>query len=75
MKTYNDTLDKKTIAAIKAQEIDYTDTPKIEGTESNPYHPVHQEILDKLPTDIVQELARRRLEEMKAAGYKITEKL
>jgi hypothetical protein len=73
MKIYDDTLDKDKIEAIKAQKIDYTDTPKIEGTESNPYRPAHQEILDKLPPDIVQELARRRLEELKTAGYKIKE--
>ncbi|MHC6203184.1 hypothetical protein ACYULU_08310 [Breznakiellaceae bacterium SP9] len=40
---------------------------------ASPVRLAHKEFLDKLPRDIVQELARRRLKELKAAGYEITE--
>ena len=38
------------------------------------FYPYHQEMLDNLPEDIVQELARRELEKIKAAGFDIEKK-
>jgi len=35
------------------------------------YHPANQDVLDSLPPDIVRELARRRHEELIAAGYDV----
>jgi hypothetical protein len=35
------------------------------------YRAVHQGLLDSLPSDIVREMAKRRHEELKAAGYDV----
>jgi hypothetical protein len=38
---------------------------KITTESGREFHPVHEDILDKLPVEIVAELAKKRLEEIK----------
>ena len=59
------------IIEMKKYPIGYSDIPQ--RTLPSPVRLAHKEFLDKLPRDIVQEMARRRLKELKAAGYEITE--
>jgi len=61
------------IEEMKNHTIDYSDIPKRESGAK--VHLARKEFLDTLPTDIVQELARRRLTELQAAGYRIPEKV
>jgi hypothetical protein len=57
------------IAEMKRYPIDYSDIPpRKPGAKA---HLAQKEFLDQLPPDIVRELARRRLEELKAAGYDV----
>lgn len=54
------------IAEMKKHPIDYSDIPESDdGKIRMPY----QEFLDILPPDILKEMARRRIEEMKQWGY------
>ena len=59
------------IEAMKKYPIDYSDIPK--RKDSAKVRLARKEFLDTLPPDIVQEMARRRLQELKAAGYEIPE--
>jgi hypothetical protein len=61
------------IEEMKSHTIDYSDIPKRENGAK--VHLARKEFLDTLPPDIVQEMARRRLRELQAAGYKIPEKV
>jgi hypothetical protein len=61
------------IEEMKKYPIDYSDIPeKKNGTK---VRLARKEFLDTLPLDIVQEMARRRLKEMQAAGYELPEKM
>jgi len=61
------------IEEMKKYPIDYSDIP--ERKTGAKVHLARKEFLDTLPPDIVQEMARRRLSEMQAAGYKPPEKV
>jgi hypothetical protein len=57
------------IEEMKSHPIDYSDIPpRKPGTK---VRLGYKEFLDKLPPDIVRELAQRRLKELEAAGYEI----
>ena len=57
------------IEEMKKYPIDYSDIP--ERKESARVRLARKEFLDTLPPDIVKEMARRRLEELQAAGYQM----
>ncbi len=59
------------IAEMKKHPIDYSDIP--ERKSDIPVRLARKEFLDTLPPDIVQEMARRRIKELKDAGYEIPE--
>jgi hypothetical protein len=60
------------IEEMRKHPIDYSDIPpRKPGTK---VRLGCKEFLDKLPLDIVQEMARRRLEELKRSGYEIPHK-
>jgi hypothetical protein len=59
------------IEEMKKYPIDYSDIPERKG--KGKARVAHKEFLDILPPDIVQEMARRRLGELRAAGYQIPE--
>jgi len=61
------------IEEMKKHPIDYSDIP--ERKNSAKVRLACKEFLDSLPPDIIQELARRRLNEMQAAGYELKEKV
>jgi len=61
------------IDEMKKNQIDYTDIPKRKN--GSKVRLVHKNFLDILPPDILQEMARRRLKELKTAGYEIPEKV
>ena len=61
------------IEEMKKYPIDYSDIP--ERKNSARVRLARKEFLDTLPLDIVQEMARRRLGELRAAGYEIPEKV
>ena len=61
------------IEEMRKHPIDYSDIP--ERKNSAKVRLARKEFLDILPPDIVQELARRRLNEMQAAGYKLPDKV
>ena len=61
------------IEEMNKNPIDYSDIPKRKNGAK--VWLARKEFLDTLPPDIVQELARRRLNEMQAAGYKLPEKV
>ena len=61
------------IEEMKKYPIDYSDIP--ERKNSANVKLARKEFLDALPSDIVQELAKRRLKELQAAGYEIPEKV
>jgi len=60
------------IEEMKKHPIDYSDIP--ERKNGAKIRLARKEFLDTLPPDIVQEMARRRLKVLKAAGYEISEK-
>jgi hypothetical protein len=60
------------IEEMKKYPIDYSDIS--ERKKNAKIRLARKEFLDTLPPDIVQELARRRLRELRAAGYEIPEK-
>ena len=57
------------IEEMKKYPIDYSDIPERKG--NGKVRLARKEFLDTLPPDIVQEMARCRLKELKAAGYEI----
>jgi len=61
------------IEEMKRHPIDYSDIP--ERKNGARVRLARREFLDTLPPDIVQEMARRRLKEIQAAGYKLPEKV
>ena len=61
------------IEEMKKYPIDYSDIP--ERKNSAKVRLARKEFLDTLPPDIVQEMARRRLKELRAAGYETPEKV
>jgi len=61
------------IEEMKKNAIDYSDIP--ERKSGAKVRLARKEFLDTLPPDIVQEIARRRLKELQAAGYEIPEKV
>jgi hypothetical protein len=44
--------------------VDYSDIPPMTERENASARPYYEEFLEKLPSDMVKELARRRLEEI-----------
>jgi len=61
------------IEEMKKHPINYSDIP--ERKKDAKVRLARKEFLDTLPPDIVQEMARRRLNEMRAAGYSLPEKI
>ena len=61
------------IEEMKKHPIDYSDIP--ERKNSANVRLARKEFLDTLPSDIVQEMARRRLKELQAAGYELPVKV
>jgi len=61
------------IEEMKKHPIDYSDIPQ-RRTGAH-VRLARKEFLDTLPPDIIQEMARRRLKEMQAAGYELPEKV
>ena len=61
------------IAEMKNHPIDYSDIPQRKPARA--VRLAHKEFLDKLPPDLVREMAFRRLKELKAAWYEIPEKV
>jgi len=61
------------IEEMKKSAIDYSDIP--ERKSGAKVRLARKEFLDTLPPDIVQEMARRRLRELQAAGYEMPEKV
>jgi len=61
------------IEEMNKHPIDYSDIPERKNGAN--VRLARKEFLDTLPPDILQELARRRLNEMQAAGYKLQEKV
>jgi hypothetical protein len=61
------------IEEMNKHPIDCSDIP--ERKNGAQVRLVRKEFLDTLPRDIVQEMARRRLGELRAAGYEIPEKV
>ncbi|MDR0496429.1 MAG: hypothetical protein LBH42_02310 [Treponema sp.] len=61
------------IEEMKNFPIDYSDIP--ERKNEAKVRLARKEFLDTLPHDLVQEMARRRLVELQAAGYKAPEKM
>ncbi len=59
------------IEEMKKYPIDYSDIP--ERKAGAKVRLARKEFLNTLPPDIVQEMARRRVKEMQAAGYKLPE--
>jgi hypothetical protein len=43
----------------------------IQAKRERQYRAVHKDLLDSLPPDIVRDMANRRHEELKAAGYDV----
>ena len=60
------------IEEMKKYPVDFSDIPARKSGAK--VRLARKEFLDTLPPDIVQEMARRRLSELQAAGYKIPEK-
>ncbi|GHV12415.1 hypothetical protein FACS189491_05350 [Spirochaetia bacterium] len=60
------------IEEMKAHPVDYSDIPPRKS--GGKVRLVNKEFLDKLPPDIVQELARRRLAELQRSGYELPAK-
>jgi len=61
------------IEEMNEHPIDYSDIP--ERKNGAKVRLARKEFLDTLPPDLVQEMARRRLNEMQAAGYNLPEKV
>ncbi|MCL2412384.1 MAG: hypothetical protein FWC97_12160 [Treponema sp.] len=61
------------IETMRKHPIDYSDIP--ERTSGGNVRLAHKRFLDTLPPDILQEMARRRLNELSAAGYKVPENM
>ena len=61
------------IEEMKKHTIDYSDIP--ERKKGAHVRLARKEFLDTLPPDIVQEMARRRLRELREAGYDLPEKV
>ena len=74
--SWNTLMDKikidQEIEEMRKHPIDYSDIP--ERKNSTKVRLARKEFLDTLPPDIVQEMARRRLEELSNAGYELPEK-
>ncbi|GHV87474.1 hypothetical protein AGMMS50255_7700 [Spirochaetia bacterium] len=78
MKYYQKTLEEKLridaeIAEMKKYPIDYSDIPPMTDAQRAAAHWGNEDFLRKLPPDIVQEMVRRRLAELKRSGYEIPE--
>jgi len=61
------------IEEMNKHPIDCSDIPERKGKSKA--HLARKEFLDTLPPDIVQEMARRRLKQLRDAGYEIPERL
>ena len=61
------------IEEMRKHPIDYSDIP--ERKNHSKVRLARKEFLDTLPPDIVQEMAQRRLKELKIAGYELPEKV
>ena len=59
------------IEEMKKHPIDYSDIP--ERKSGAKVRLANKEFLDTLPPDILQELAKRRIKQLRAAGYEIPE--
>jgi hypothetical protein len=74
MNNLNNTLAEKMridheIAGMKQHGIDYSDIPP--RKPGSVVRLANKQFLDNLPRDLVAEMARRRLKELKNAGYEI----
>jgi hypothetical protein len=76
MKYSQKTLEEKTridaeLSEMKKYPIDYSDIPPMTDEQRATAHWGNEDFLRKLPPDILQEMAQRRLAEIKAAGYAV----
>ncbi|GHT86351.1 hypothetical protein FACS1894137_11800 [Spirochaetia bacterium] len=62
------------LAEMKKYPVDCSDIPPMTDAQRASAHWGNEDFLRKLPPDIVQEMARRRLAELKAAGYELPSK-
>ena len=79
MKYYQKTLEEKLkidaeLAEMKRHSIDYSDIPPMTDAQRATVHLGNKEFLDKVPPDIVQEMARCRLAELQRSGYELPTK-
>jgi hypothetical protein len=58
---------------MRLYPLDCSDIPAMKESERHTSRLIYKEFLDNLPPDIVAEMAKRRLEEIKAAGYEVSE--
>ncbi|MDR3276526.1 MAG: hypothetical protein LBT11_04870 [Treponema sp.] len=80
MNTLNRTLDERMridaeLAEMDKYPIDFSDIPPMRDADSQRLRFGHERFLKMLPPDIVSEMARRRLDQMKAADYAVPEPL
>jgi hypothetical protein len=61
----------KELREMKRYPVDCSDIPAMKETERHTSRLIYKEFLDKLPPDIVTEMAKCRLEEINAAGYEV----
>jgi hypothetical protein len=78
MNTWNQTLDEKMkidkeLAEMDKHPIDFSDIPPMQDADSFRIRFGHERFLKILPPDIVSEMARRRLKQIKAASYAVPE--
>jgi hypothetical protein len=59
---------------MKKHPVDCSDIPPVIETESNKWRLGNERFLSRLPPDIVKEMAKRKLEEMKTFGFALPEK-
>jgi hypothetical protein len=64
LKTRKDSITE--LEEMNESDIDYSDIPPMTENERDTLQPYYKDFLDKLPQDMVKELARRRLEEIGA---------
>jgi hypothetical protein len=78
MRIYQESLAEKMkidaeLAEMEKYPIDYSDIPPMTEAERRTGRHHYEDFLRILPPDIVREMARRRLAEIKEAGYDVPE--
>jgi hypothetical protein len=74
MKMQNAILDEvEELKEMRRYPVDCSDIPAMKEPERHRSRLIYKEFLDKLPPDLVAEMAKRRLEEVRVAGYEVRE--